>query len=63
LSRYVPRILGIKHIQVVYVESICRVETLSLTARLLYLFCDGFIVQWEELVKLYPASTYLGRLY
>jgi hypothetical protein len=45
-----------------YVESVCRVQTLSLTAMLLYCFCDGFVVQWKELALRYPRSTYLGRL-
>lgn len=63
VAAYIPRLLGLKRIQVVYVESICRVKSLSMTAKLLYPFCDGFVVQWEDLNQRYPATTFLGRLY
>jgi beta-1,4-N-acetylglucosaminyltransferase len=61
LCAYLPRILGIKHIKVVYVESVCRVRTLSLSGKLLYPFCDLFVVQWESLRDKYPRAVYLGR--
>ncbi|KAF8565704.1 hypothetical protein P879_04772 [Paragonimus westermani] len=48
---------------IVYVESICRTKTLSVSGRLLYYtrFTD-IIVQWPELQALYPRSKYLGLL-
>uniref|UniRef100_A0A8C5R1F9 UDP-N-acetylglucosamine transferase subunit ALG14 n=1 Tax=Leptobrachium leishanense TaxID=445787 RepID=A0A8C5R1F9_9ANUR len=55
-------IIGMKNITVVYVESICRVESLSLTGRILYYFSNLFIVQWPLLKEKYPKSIYLGRL-
>ncbi|XP_068098687.1 UDP-N-acetylglucosamine transferase subunit ALG14 isoform X1 [Hyperolius riggenbachi] len=55
-------ILGIKKVLIVYVESICRVESLSLSGKLLYYFADYFIVQWPFLKDKYPNSIYLGRL-
>jgi len=33
-----------------FVESFCRVKSLSLTGRMLYLFVDRFFVQWTELL-------------
>jgi beta-1,4-N-acetylglucosaminyltransferase len=50
------RILGYCESQVVFVESYCRVETLSLTGKLLYLWADVFVVHWEELHRRYPNS-------
>ncbi|XP_069497374.1 UDP-N-acetylglucosamine transferase subunit ALG14 isoform X1 [Ambystoma mexicanum] len=55
-------LLGIKKVLIVYVESICRVETLSLSGRILYHFSDHFIVQWPSLKLKYPKSLYLGRI-
>jgi beta-1,4-N-acetylglucosaminyltransferase len=47
---------------IVFVESVCRVNTLSLTGRLLYFVSDHFLVQWPELQVKYPRSQYLGLL-
>ncbi|XP_061859384.1 UDP-N-acetylglucosamine transferase subunit ALG14 homolog isoform X4 [Colius striatus] len=55
-------LLGIKRAIIVYVESICRVETLSLSGKILYYFSDYFIVQWPGLKEKYPKSVYLGRI-
>ena len=48
--------------KVVFVESFCRVRTLSLTGRLLYPFASVFVVQWPDLAKKYPRAQYLGRI-
>ncbi|KAK2870268.1 hypothetical protein QQF64_021769 [Cirrhinus molitorella] len=55
-------ILGLKRVLIVYVESICRVETLSLSGKILYHFSDYFFVQWAQLKDKYPKAVYLGRL-
>uniref|UniRef100_A0A3B3Z1G7 UDP-N-acetylglucosamine transferase subunit ALG14 n=1 Tax=Poecilia mexicana TaxID=48701 RepID=A0A3B3Z1G7_9TELE len=55
-------ILGIKKVGIVYVESICRVQTLSLTGRILYLVSDYFFVQWSSLRDKYPKAIFLGRI-
>lgn len=55
-------ILGIKKVIIVYVESICRVETLSLSGKILWNLSDYFIVQWPTLKEKYPKSVYLGRI-
>ncbi|XP_068919481.1 UDP-N-acetylglucosamine transferase subunit ALG14 isoform X1 [Petaurus breviceps papuanus] len=61
-SALLLRILGIKKVIIVYVESICRVETLSLSGKILYHFSDYFFVQWPTLKGKYPKSVYLGRI-
>ncbi|XP_063481648.1 UDP-N-acetylglucosamine transferase subunit ALG14 isoform X1 [Symphalangus syndactylus] len=55
-------ILGIKKVIIVYVESICRVETLSMSGKILFHLSDYFIVQWPALKEKYPKSVYLGRV-
>ncbi|XP_074895047.1 UDP-N-acetylglucosamine transferase subunit ALG14 isoform X1 [Buteo buteo] len=62
ISALLLRLLGIKRAIIVYVESICRVETLSLSGKILYYFSDYFIVQWPDLKEKYPKSVYLGRV-
>ena len=47
---------------IIYVESFCRVDSLSLTGKLLYPFTDHFIVQWPQLQEKYSRSKYLGLL-
>jgi beta-1,4-N-acetylglucosaminyltransferase len=37
--------------RVVFVESVCRVTTLSLTGKLLYRVADRVLVQWPELAE------------
>ena len=46
--------------KVLFVESFCRVKTLSLTGKLLYPLADVFVVHWDALVKKYPRAQNLG---
>ncbi|XP_072535775.1 UDP-N-acetylglucosamine transferase subunit ALG14 [Salminus brasiliensis] len=55
-------ILGLKRVLLVYVESICRVESLSLSGKILYRLADYFFVQWQPLQTKYPKSVYIGRI-
>lgn len=48
--------------RIVYVESVCRVQHLSLSGLLLYYIADGLLVQWPQLKQKYPRAIYLGRL-
>lgn len=48
---------------IIYIESLARVDTLSLTGKILYWLADEFIVQWEELQKtVVPRAKYFGIL-
>ncbi|XP_006114197.2 UDP-N-acetylglucosamine transferase subunit ALG14 [Pelodiscus sinensis] len=62
ISALLLDILALRKVIIVYVESICRVETLSLAGKILYYFSDYFIVQWPALKEKYPKSVYLGRI-
>jgi UDP-N-acetylglucosamine:LPS N-acetylglucosamine transferase len=48
--------------KVIYIESLSKVKTLSMTGKFVYLFADKFYVQWEELEEKYKKAKYLGRL-
>ncbi|CAH1274329.1 ALG14 [Branchiostoma lanceolatum] len=54
--------LGLTKVSLVYVEMFCRVETLSLSAQLLYYLADHFLVQWPQLHQRFPRTTYIGRV-
>ncbi|KAJ2456037.1 metalloprotease [Coemansia sp. RSA 2336] len=62
LVALVIRILGLKHIPIVYVESFARVRTLSLSGKLMYLLADRFIVQWPMLAHRYPRAEFIPHL-
>ncbi|XP_076353652.1 ALG14, UDP-N-acetylglucosaminyltransferase subunit isoform X2 [Tachypleus tridentatus] len=55
-------VIGVKKSTIVYVESICRVQTLSLSGQILYHFSDYFFVQWPQLKARYTRAIYLGLL-
>ena len=48
--------------RVIFVESWCRVESLSLTGRIMYWVAHRFVVHWPELARRYPRAEYLGRI-
>ena len=56
----IAKIFG-KHI--IYIESFARVNSRSLTGRLLYPISDLFLVQWEEMLKFYPKAKYVGGIF
>ena len=54
--------MGVKDVRFVYVESLARVKTLSLTGKMVYRFTDVFLVQWPDVVEKYPLAIYRGIL-
>jgi len=48
--------------KIIYIESFARIDTASLTGRLIYPVADLFIVQWEEGEKLFPNSVCGGPI-
>ncbi|XP_030852039.1 UDP-N-acetylglucosamine transferase subunit ALG14 homolog [Strongylocentrotus purpuratus] len=61
-AAFAMRFLGVKPVIQVYVESICRVEYLSLSGLIMYYFADHLVVQWPSLKEKYPKAVYLGRV-
>lgn len=56
------QVVGWKHVTIVFVESVCRARTLSMTGLLLYYIANEFIVQWPQLAVKYRLTRYIGRL-
>lgn len=48
--------------KIIFIESMAKVQTPTLTARMLYPFSDLFFVQWPGLKKYFPKARYEGRL-
>lgn len=50
--------------RIVFVESFCRVHTLSMTGKLLYhlRIADRVVVHWEGLARQFPRAEFLGQL-
>lgn len=57
---YLGKILGKK---TVYLEVFDRIDSATLTGKLVYPVTDKFIVQWEELKRVYPKAIYIGGIY
>lgn len=49
--------------KVVFIESFAKVNSPTLTGKLIYKFADQFYVQWEEMLKVYPKAIYKGGIY
>ncbi len=56
---YIAKIFGAK---IIYIESLAKTKTLSITGKNLYKKADVFFVQWEGLQEKYPKARYIGRL-
>ena len=57
---YIGKIYGAKTI---YIEVFDRIDKPTLTGRLVYPVTDRFIVQWEEMKKVYPKAECLGSIF
>lgn len=49
--------------KIIFIETFANRETKTLAGRLVYPIADKFIVQWEEMLKLYPKAEYWGWIY
>ena len=57
---YIGKIKGAK---LIYIEVFDRVNTSTITGKLVYPITDRFIVQWEEMKKIYPKAINLGSIF
>jgi len=55
----VGKILGS---DIIYIESLTRVNELSLSGKIIYFFADNFLVQWPQLEAKYKRAKYQGKL-
>lgn len=49
--------------KIIYIETFANKDEKTATGRLIYLIADLFIVQWEEMLKIYPKAVYGGSIY
>lgn len=59
---FILRCLFLSNCRIIFIESICRVRTLSLTGSILQYFADVFVVQWPQLNDVCFRAKYYGRL-
>lgn len=57
---YLGKLFGIK---TVYVEVFDRIDKPTLSGKLVYPATDLFVVQWEEMCKVYPKAVNLGSIF
>ncbi len=57
---YLGKLRGAK---TVYIEVFDRIDKSTLTGKLVYPVTDKFIVQWEEMKKVYEKSINLGSIF
>lgn len=56
----IGKIFGTK---IIFIETFANIHKRTVTGNLIYKFADLFIVQWEEMTKVYPKATYGGWIY
>ena len=56
----IGKILGSK---IIFIETFANSKTKSITGKIVYKFADLFIVQWKEMLDLYPNAVYGGWIF
>ena len=57
---YIGKLFGSK---IIFIETFANINSKTLTGKIIYPISDLFIVQWEEMLKLYPKAIYGGSIY
>ena len=57
---YIGKLMGAK---TVYIEVFDRIDYSTLSGKLAYYVADKFIVQWEDMKKIYPKAINLGSIF
>ena len=57
---FLGKLFGAK---LIYIEVFDRIDKPTLTGKLVYPITDKFIVQWEEMKKVYPKAINLGSIF
>ncbi len=56
----IGKIFGSK---IIYIETFANINKKTITGKIIYHFADLFIVQWEEMLELYPKAVLGGSIY
>ena len=59
-NRNIKKLMGKK---LIYIEVFDRIDKPTLTGKLVYPIVDEFIVQWDEMKKVYPKAINLGSIF
>lgn len=57
---YIGKLHGAK---LIYIEVFDRIDKPTLTGKLVYPITDKFIVEWDEMKKVYPKAINLGSIF
>lgn len=57
---YLGKLFGAKTI---YIEVFDRIDASTVTGKLVYPIADKFIVEWEEMLNVYPKAINLGSIF
>lgn len=57
---YIGKLFGAK---LIYIEVFDRIDKSTVSGKLVYPITDQFIVQWEEMKKVYPKAINLGSIF
>lgn len=57
---YLGKLFGAK---LIYIEVFDRIDKPTMTGRMVYPIVDRFVVQWEEMKKVYPKAVNLGSIF
>lgn len=49
--------------KIIFIESFAKINSPTLTGKLVYKFADQFYVQWEDMKQVYPNAIYKGGIY
>jgi hypothetical protein len=47
----------------IYIEVFDRIDKPTMTGKIVYPVTDRFIVEWEEMKKVYPKAINLGSIF
>ncbi|HAD67044.1 MULTISPECIES: PssD/Cps14F family polysaccharide biosynthesis glycosyltransferase [Roseburia] len=57
---YLGKMMGAK---LIYIEVFDRIDKPTMTGKMVYPIVDKFIVQWEEMKKVYPKAVNFGSIF
>lgn len=49
--------------QIIFMESFAKVNSPTITGKIVYKFANHFFVQWPEMLEYYPKALFKGSLY
>ena len=57
---YLGKLFGSK---IIYIETYANINRKTATGKLIYPIADLFIVQWEEMLSIYPKAIFGGQIF